>query len=618
MLHLDSLRAAAAFACLLANAAAQLTVTGVTPTNNARGVSPAAVVTLTFSTAVDPTTITAQNLKLAGRWSGPVPVLMTIGGGGTTVTLAPQRPLFATEIATLTVANAVRSAGGASLLGGFAAIWWVDAAPSTGTFVLDHTVDYRRPGEGLIRTYGFFAGDIDRDGAPDMSATNEVSFDIRLLKNNGCGAFGPSVITPMPGGEEPSPNEGADFNGDGWIDLATGNQSGQSVAVFFNDGAGNYLPPLLMPAGGQVHGLALLDADSDGDVDIAATNIVNVLLLRNNGNGTFAAPVLFNAGNGEWSLAAADANGDGKVDLFCGSSGSQAVAVLLGDGNGGFAVGPLRPCGGFPWQMATGDVNGDGKADCVVANNNNATAGVLLGDGLGGLGAATLLATGPNPVSVDIGDAEGDDDLDVVVASFSGGYATLWRNNGNGTFANPSTLPAASAGSCAVIVDHDRDGDTDVILVDEITDTAFVWRQLGPNAPSTQLPSCAAALRVNSLGGRAGFGGAPPQPLPTGRLAFVNTSGGAGQPYALVTGAQLAPGLPLLTWGTANIDLTQPFDILVNGFFGGPVGLLDGNGEQVLAFAIPPGLPPGATTVLQCVVNTPAGFVLTNAETVVF
>ena len=236
------------------------------------------------------------------------------------MTFTPSRPLFAAETATLFVSHDVASTSGAPLTGGFTASYWIASAASTGNFVLDHVIDYKLPGESAIRTYGFFAGDIDGDGSPDMSATNEVSFDIRVMHNNGCGTFAPLTVYPMPAGEQPSANEGADFDGDGRIDLAVGNQSGNSTAVFLNNGAGGYQPPTVMPVGGPVHGLALLDADSDGHIDIVSTNRASIVLQLNNGNGTFGAPTTFEGGNGEWSLQVGDANNDGKPDLFCGST----------------------------------------------------------------------------------------------------------------------------------------------------------------------------------------------------------------------------------------------------------------------------------------------------------
>jgi hypothetical protein len=592
-------------------ALAQFAVTNITPANNARGVSPAAVVTLTFNAAVDPLTITPQNFRLAGRWSGPVPGLLSIGAGGTTVTFAPQRPLFATEIATLMVTHFVKSATGTPLDGGCMAMWWIDSAPSSGTFVLDHVVNYRLPAEGLIRTYGFFAGDIDRDGSPDMSATNEVSFDVRLLKNNGCGSFAPLTVTALPTGQQPSPNEGADFDGDGWLDLATGNQNGQSVAIFRNTGAGGYLAPLVIPVGGAVHGIALLDADSDGDVDIVATNMSNLALLRNNGNGTFQAPTFFNGGGtGEWAVAVADANGDHKPDIFCGTYNSQVVTLLLGDGNGGFVPSATQSCGGSPWQMALGDVNGDGNIDCAVADASNARAVILLGNGAGGLSPLVGYSVGSNPVSVDIGDFEGDDDLDVAVASFSNANATLLRNNGAGIFGNATTVASTIAGSCAVIVDYDRDGDTDVILVDELDDKGFVYRQVGPSPAGVQPPSCSAALRVNSFANRGGYAGAPAHYQPGGSLAFLDVSGAPVQIFGMFAGAPLQSGVPS-PFGLLNLDLGQPLASVLSG-------LLDPFGEARIAVVVPTGLPPGATLTLQCIVTTPVGLVVTNPEQLAF
>ncbi|MFY9341467.1 MAG: FG-GAP-like repeat-containing protein [Planctomycetota bacterium] len=612
MLHRNLALALVALTAFASPLAAQLTVTGSSPANNARGVSTAALVTLTFSLPLNPATVTAQNFKLCGRWSGPVPCTLTIGGGGNVVTMAPQRPLFSAEIATLNVTRFVAATTGALLTGGHMANWWLDSAPSTGTFQLAQVVNYRLPGEGLIRTYGFFAGDVDRDGAPDMSATNEVSWDVRLLKNDGCGNFAVPVVTPMPNGEEPSPNEGADFNGDGWIDLATGNQLANSVAILLNSGSGSWLTPVIYPVGGQVHGLAVVDCDSDGDTDVVATNMNNIALLRNNGNGTFAPATFFNGGgNGEWSIAVADANGDGKPDIFCGTNSTQALSLLLGDGNGTFTFATSVGVGGFPWQMATGDIDGDGDVDCVCGNRTNGTARVFFGNGIGGLAAGPSYAVG-DPVSVDVGDVEGDDDLDIVTADFGTASGKLWRNNGAGVFANPTTFPLAMAGSCGVLVDHDRDGDTDIIIVDELADQGFVFRQVGPTSPTAQPPGCTAALRVNNFANRAGYGGAPARVLPGGQLAFFGVSGGPFELVALFAGERLDPGLPS-PFGLVGLDLLQPVNVLWNTF-------TDAKGEAGLAVMVPTGLPPGATLTMQCVLSVSASgvLVLSNPEQVAF
>lgn len=598
-------------ATLTATATAQLTVTGVTPNNAARGVSPAAKVTIAFSAPVNPATITPQNVQVSGRWSGPVPGALTVNPGATSITFTPSRALFATEIATLNVTHFVTSATSAPLTGGFMAMWWVDSAPSSGTYVLDHVVNYRLPTETFIRTYGFFAGDVDRDGSPDMTATNEVSSDIRLLKNSGCGVYGPKVVTALPPGSEPSPNEGADFNGDGWLDFVTGNQTSQAVGIFLNDGAGNYLAPATIPVGGNIHGVAVLDCDSDGDVDVVGTNMSDIVLLRNNGNGTFLPPVSFSGGgSGERAIAVADANNDGKADIFCGCYHSQDVTLLLGNGNGTFVASDTESANGATWQMAVGDLNGDGFIDCVVADASNARAGVLRGNGAGGLLPVVGYPVGSSPVSVDIGDLEGDDDLDVIVASFGQGNATMWRNNGAGVLVNATTIAATNAGSCAVIVDFDRDGDTDVILVDELDDKGFVYRQTGPNPPAVQPPTCDAAFRINSFANRGGYGGAAAHFLPGGARAFFDVSGGPSQFFVLFGGAPLQPGVPS-PFGIVNLDPGLPLSSFVGG-------LLNTAGEASIVVPVPVGLPPGSALTMQCILTTPTALIVSNPEQAVF
>ncbi len=607
-------------ACFSFSLVAQpLTVLSVSPANGAKGVSCAEPVVLTFSAPLNPLTVTAQSVRVGGRWSGPLAGSLTVNGA--VVTFSPSRPLFASEIATLAVARTVGSVGGNLLVNGFASTWWTDCAASSGVFAVQTTVPYRMPGEGLVRTYGFFAGDVDRDGSPDMSAANEVSYDVRLLKNDGCGNFGPITVTPLPSGVEPSPNEGADFNGDGWLDLATGNQNGNSVSIFLNSGTGTYLAPVQYSVSGQVHGLSVGDIDSDGDVDVLAPNLSNIAVLRNNGNGTFAAATYFNGGgNGEWAIALADFNSDGRLDVASGNFFDAAVAILLGDGLGTFTFASSRSLGGTPWSMTFGEFNGDGALDLLVALNNVGQAAVLLNNGTGGMSVPTLYAVGSLPVSADVGDVEGDDDLDIIVGAFGGANATVWRNNGAGGFGNSAALPSTTATSCAVVLDHDRDGDTDIIVTDELDDTGRVYRQTGPAPAGVQAPSCDAALRINSQAMRGGFGGRPATSLPGGRTVFVSVSGAPSRVFLIAVGNAVEPGA-MVGSGLVNLQLSPLPAFLIDGFSGNPLGVLDANGESMLAFPIPIGAFSGASLTLQALVaslTVPGGAALSNPETVLF
>lgn len=609
--------------CLLTSvlAAQAPSVVALVPARNARAAATNTVVSVTFAAPINAATVTASTFRVIGKLSGVATGALAVDGAGTTATFSPSRPFFPAERVDVYLSNGVQSAGGAAMTGGHAWTFFVAPAASSGTFTLANTISFRNPGEGFIRTYGFYAGDIDKDGSPDMTAANEVSQDIRLKKNDGCGNFAAPVVTSLPPSTEPSPNEGVDLNGDGWTDFVTGHQNGASVGVFLNNGAGGYLAPVLYPALGQVHGMAVLDVDADGDMDVCAPNFSNIAQFLNNGAGGLSAATTFNGGgNGEWCLAVGDANNDGKQDLFCGNFSSNTVAILHGNGTGGFTLASTKSVGSNPWAIDVGDFNGDGNVDVAVALNGAANVGILLGNGNGTLQNAVNYAVGNNPVWIDVGDVDGDGDLDVTTASFGAASGKIWRNDGTGAFNTPTILPTPIAASSVVIVDYDRDGDADVIVTDELSDTASVYRQDGPSTAGVQDPTCEAALRVNSYAMRAGFGGRAAHQIAGGSTAFVNVSGGASVPFILAAGVPVEPG-SALPGGVLNLLLSPVPVILIDGFSGDPLGFTDATGEAQLAFPIPVGAFTGISLTLQPVVvapSAPAGIAIGNAETAFF
>ncbi len=610
--------AVAFFTVATASAFAQgLAVAAVSPSRNAVGARPATAIAITFNQPVDPTSVTPQTVKAFGKWSGPVPGTSTLESGNTVIRFTPSRPYFVAESVAVLVSSGVRSSIGNPLTGGFSSVFWVAPAPGSRQWTLQRIIPMRRNGELPVRTYGIFAGDIDRDGSADITAANEISGDLRLLRNDGCGTFGAMTVHAAPG-QEPSPTDSADFNGDGWLDVCTGNQNGKSVAVFLNDRNGGYAAPIVLPTGGITHGVAALDADGDGDADVAAPNTQNVLVFFNDGSATFPTSRSFNAGDGEDNVSVGDANGDGKPDLLVGNGTSSNVAVLLNDGAGNFTFKSSRSCGGSPFQNAAGDVDGDGDVDSVTANVNASTFGVVFNDGQGNLIANAAYPVGSAPAAIDLADLDGDGDLDCATSNYGGASYTIYFNAGNGVFGNSQTLASSRAGSCATLVDYDRDGDTDILAADELADEVRLYAQAGPNPAGVQPPACVATLRVNQWAGRAGFGTAPPQPVALGTAMFLGATGAASAPFAVLIGVGASPGLAL-PYGLLNLGPALPIVPVVNGFAGGPSGVTNAEGEGLATVLIPSALPAGAVAAFQGLVldaTNPAGLTLTNPESI--
>lgn len=432
-----------------------------------------------FDRALDPASVASEDVVVFGRWSGVVGGTVSLSDGDRLLTFVPARPFSAGEWVTVTIpTGAVSGRDGEALTQGYTWSFWVETASADLTFTTANTIELRRAGEGLIQTYGAYAGDLDGDGWSDLILPNEESNDLRVMMNDGAGGYLDFTVVPIPDADFPSPNEGADFDGDGDIDFAVGSARGRFVSVFHGDGAGGLQHRQNLDAGQQVRSVCVLDLEGDGDPDLVAASFLGdqLAVFVNDGTGIFSPAAPIDAGMGEWSCAPGDANGDGLTDLFVGTRRSLELVVLLSNGDGTFTPSHRGPAGGDPWMLASGDMNGDGNVDVVAVNGATASLTVSLGDGEGGLGAATVYGLDGFPLAVDLGDLDGDGDLDVVVSDFETAEFVLFQNRGDGILERlPRQLTGGLAASCAILHDRDNDGDLDISGIDEIQDLLILF-----------------------------------------------------------------------------------------------------------------------------------------------
>ena len=94
-------------------------------------------------------------------------------------------------------------------------------------------------------------------------------------------------------------------------------------------------------------GVAMLDYDNDGDIDLFFANGATMekpedgpgsRLYANQGDGTFSAPEPHAVGRYPGSAAAADLDGDGDLDLAVANARDDDVSVLRNEGDGTFAA----------------------------------------------------------------------------------------------------------------------------------------------------------------------------------------------------------------------------------------------------------------------------------------
>ena len=560
---------------LSAVSSAQLSVASVQPSINASNVLPNADILVTFDRAISASALppSSDDLKVFGKSTGPAAGTWSLDPGGLSARFTPALPFAAGEVVQLGISHDLVAVDGSVMRSaGFHSEFRVRTRPTTMTFSQGDTLNVRSPNGGGVRVYGGQASDLNDDGAVDLAIINQDTSDVRVFLNraDGTASFDPFLTPPTQTGDTPSPNESCDMNGDGLMDIVTGDKFGDTVSVLLGRGDGTFDPSAQYSMGDLPRGLAIFDMDGDGDSDVisANANSSNMSIRLNNGDGTLGARTSFNGGgSAEWGLASGDMNNDGIIDFVVGAQSSRRLIVWLGNGDGTFTQSGALNGAGRIWMVVLGDVNGDGNLDVATSNGVDATGTIALGDGNGGLSMHQVQSTGGLVVATDLGDLDGDGDLDWIMSAFSGGAWTMHMNGGAGTFTTETTFIASQNPACALLFDFDGDQDLDIALLDEIADEVVLWEntclatnfcQATPN--STGLPAVVSftgscSIAANDLSLQVG-------PMPDGFGFFFY--GQSTQPEApvgdgvLCLGSQLFRSAP--AQATGNL-LSTPFDL---------------------------------------------------------
>ena len=369
-----------------------------------------------------------------------------------------------------------------SISGGDDSVSWYENQDGQGAFGTELVLTAGTDGPNALAT-----ADLDGDGDLDVLSTSEFDGKLAWYENavgpGGLGGFGAQQIIASASGAA-SAVRAADLDGDGDQDVVAAIVA--DVILWYEnlDGLGNFGPPQIITLAADLpRGLFTADVDGDGDVDVLSASFADdeIAWYENlDGLGTFGSQnVITNLADQARSVFAADLDGDGDLDVISGSEADDKVAWYENlDGLGTFGAQQIiSASANGVWSVFAADLDGDGDADVLSASTqNNQVAWYENADGLGGFGPVQVVATtGSSAISVFAEDLDGDGDADVLAATSSGGEVAWYENtDGLGGFGPQKVIdPFTSGARVALAADLDGDADPDVLAAafsgDEIT-----------------------------------------------------------------------------------------------------------------------------------------------------
>lgn len=331
---------------------------------------------------------------------------------------------------------------------------------------------------------GVTSADFNRDGWIDIAVANHNPDGISVLLNQRGAGFTHSFIAQAGG---PFEITTGDLNKDGLPDIVVANADGNMINVAFGLSGGGFRTPLQIGAMGNPRGVTVADMDRDGNEDLVYTQYYfqGVQIIYGDGAGNFDTRGIGSAtvGPNPQGVVAADFNLDGRADMAAAASGGIGLTVLTRHANGTYS----RQDVGGPTMinvLTVGDFDKDGRPDIAAASTASSEVAIYLNTRAQGWIHSATLPAGTSPRDIVAVDLNRDGALDLVTGNRGSSTMVTLMGDGAGGFPARVDVPVGTGGRVVAVGDYNNDGRIDVATGNEYAETVSVLTNVTPFPPS--------------------------------------------------------------------------------------------------------------------------------------
>jgi hypothetical protein len=310
-----------------------------------------------------------------------------------------------------------------------------------------------------------------------------------------------------------------DWNEDGRADVAYTTDDGHLVWRFQGEKAFDWSEKREFPldsVSSEAESMVGADFNGDGRVDLALMTESRLLVWLQGAKGVWPDPQVYALSDkSAVSLVAADLNGDQKLDLFASSGDSRTLLVRLQSVGGTF---------GEEWALEVPQSGSavkamrlaGGAAGLVWLQENTSMAQVARLEGVKEAGEAEHSAVVRHAIppsdsrtgATGFGDLTGDGVGDVIIAEPKGARVWVFAGRVDGGYEGGKEYPAMSGVEGLEVADADGDGRVDLVLFSPGEKVIGVaqWEEGRLSYPATvyQSGSMPLAMTVGVFRGKAG------------------------------------------------------------------------------------------------------------------